>query len=228
MAAATSAGGADLANSPRVIKPDVRSLRARVLAEARELLETAAVSYVYGGRAVGEGPECEACNKCLGAFDPAPKQRLEKCPECGRCSIDCSHFSQLVFLKAGLRAPYLATSLMLELGAEPLAKNYSLIDLGTDIEAAMPGDLLVYNGHVVLLEKRESGTTGDIIHATSGREIKGPGMAIQRVRSAALQDFRGQLLRILRHESLAAPRLQSRPSPLLRPIRQGGPAFEAR
>ena len=192
--------------------------RDRVLQSARMLLENAQVSYVYGGRALGEGPACEACNQCLGSKAPHPKQRLARCPECVRCSLDCSHFTQLVFLNAGLEAPYLTTALMAELGAEALARDYHFRPVAPDETA--PGDLLVYNGHVVLLEKRSGTGLGDIIHATAGLELKGPGMAIQRLRHVAIANFRGPLVRVLRHTELpgALPSPVPRRGPQLRPI----------
>lgn len=200
----------------------VSVLRAKVLDAARTLLDTTEVSYVYGGRALGSGPDCDTCNQCLAAKSPGPKERFANCPECTRCSLDCSHFTQLVYEKAGLKVPYLTTALMAELGPEALTRDYHMVAAGDAATAAQPGDLLVYNGHVVILESVGALGFGDVIHATSGLELKGPGMGIQRVRHAQLANFRGPLLRVLRHVKLAGP-VPSAPKqsriPHLRPIK---------
>ena len=86
-----------------------------------------------------------------------------------------------------------------------LQKDFGFSALPPDATIAIPGDLLVYKGHVVMLERRHGQGKGDIIHATGGRDIREPGQGIQRERWADLGRFRGPLLRILRHNALAAP-----------------------
>jgi hypothetical protein len=178
----------------------------KLLATAAELLELAQISYVYGGSSMGDGDTCNQCNACLEAEKPAAKKRLVACPVCSGCSLDCSHFTELVYRLSGVPYPYLDTKLMIGLSAERLRKNYSLIDLGDRPEFARPGDLLVYDGHVVMLEKL-AGTSknivrGDIVHATGGRDIKLPGQGIQRERFVEIGHYRGMLRRILRHAAL--------------------------
>lgn len=175
----------------------------QVLDRARDLLENWSISYVYGGNRLGEVEKCQACNQCLGKHNPSPKERLRLCPVCSHCSLDCSHYIYEVFKQAGLSAVYLTTATMNDLDGENLIKSYHLMDIGTRIERSIPGDLLVYNGHVVMLEKKYKDGRGDIIHVTSGRDLRGPGLGIQRERRAELQGFRGPLLRILRHLDLA-------------------------
>ncbi len=89
------------------------------------------------------------------------------------------------------------------LSAASLAKRYKLVPMGNASADAISGDLLVYAGHVVILERitKVEGIIvwGDVIHATGGKDLKGPGLGIQRERSARLDYFRGDLLRILRH-----------------------------
>lgn len=175
----------------------------QVLDRARDLLENWSISYVYGGNRLGEPEKCKACNSCLGNRTPDPKERLRLCPVCAQCSLDCSHYIYEVFKQAGLSAVYLTTATMNDLDPENLAREYHLIDIGTQVERTIPGDLLVYNGHVVMLEKKLANGLGDVIHVTSGRDLRGPGLGIQRERHANLQGFRGPLLRILRHLDLA-------------------------
>jgi hypothetical protein len=134
-----------------------------------------------------------------------------RCPQCRACSLDCSHFTALVYREAGLPYPYLATSLMLSLDARSLAERYRLKDLGTDLARAEAGDLLVFDGHVVLLEKRRPpapGRTtwrGDVVHATGGSAVRAPGEGVQRERFVELAHFRGPLRRILRPDGQELP-----------------------
>ena len=169
---------------------------------AAQILESAQISYVYGGSSIGSAKECKLCNDCLDRLKPSPKERFEKCKDCYSCSLDCSHFVQRVFSDAGIHFPYLTTDTMRQTPPNILLKRYGLIDLGRDVRRSIAGDLLVYKGHVVLLEKVHKPGIGDIVHATGGRDIKGPGEGIQRERHVKLASFRGPLMRILRHQSL--------------------------
>jgi len=173
----------------------------RVLSEARQILEYSQASYVYGGSTLGEELDCQSCNTCLAEKKPEAKMRLEVCAICKKCSLDCSHFTALVFRRAGLKQPYLTTRQMLDLSAQELRSRYSLIDLGRRWQTAQAGDLLVYRGHVVLVES-VNGERADIIHATSGLAIREPGQGIQRERQVPIENFRGPLLRVLRHLEL--------------------------
>jgi cell wall-associated NlpC family hydrolase len=177
----------------------------RLVSAARQLLDEAEVSYVYGGKSIGTATDCLACNACLEKRQPAPSARVAQCPECARCSLDCSHFTQLVFRRAGIDHPYLTSKDMVSLTQLRLQKDFGFSALPPDAMQALPGDLLVYKGHVVMLERRHGQGKGDIIHATGGREIREPGQGIQRERWADLGRFRGPLLRILRHHALATP-----------------------
>jgi hypothetical protein len=191
--------------------PKPSPLAKEVSRVAGRVLDEALVSYVYGGYQVGDGEACKACNDCLAEKTPKPKDRLKLCGVCNACSLDCSHFANLVFKEAGAPYPYLDTKTMLALSAADLKKRYGLIDVGSDPARAAPGDFLVYEGHMVILEKRHKPLPenprprGDVIHATGGKDVKGPGEGIQRERFIDLGAFRGPLLRILRHQRLANP-----------------------
>lgn len=176
----------------------------RVVGAARQLLNEAEVSYVYGGKNLGTATDCVACNSCLESKQPSPSRRVSACPACSRCSLDCSHFTQLVFDRAGIDHAYMTSKDMIALSDARLQKDFGFRALPPDATRAIPGDLLVYKGHVVLLERRHGQGKGDIIHATGGRDIREPGQGIQRERWADLARFRGPLLRILRHGTLAA------------------------
>jgi NlpC/P60 family len=167
-----------------------------------DMLENLEVSYVYGGANIGDGKSCEACNQCLEDRQPAPKLRFKECSVCSHCSIDCSHFTQLVFAKAGLAFPYITTAQMLELSIETLEKRFHLRSLGNSVGQIIPGDMLVYRGHVAIVESIHGPDSADIIHATGGKDIRVPGQGIQRERFVRMSSFRGDLLRVVRHARL--------------------------
>lgn len=196
----------------------------KVLATAGQLLELAQISYVYGGSRLGDGEKCNTCNVCLETNNPDPKKRLVACPVCADCSLDCSHFIELVYRLAGAPYPYLDTKLMIALTGDRLRRNYNLEDLESRIDLAQPGDLFVYEGHVVILErlhgKSKGEFRGDIVHATGGKDIRLPGQGIQRERFVELRYFRGSLRRILRHVKLM-------PGQVVKPLKEAdrtGPA----
>jgi hypothetical protein len=205
-----------------------------VLAVASRLLDEAEISYVYGGYQVGDGEACQTCNTCLTEHKPAPAKRLKTCPVCRSCSLDCSHFTELVYREAGLPYPYLDTALMLSLSAEKLRSNYRLVDLDRDLGRSAPGDLLVYDGHVVLLEKRhaqvqgQAAFRGDVVHATGGKDIRAPGQGIQRERFIDLANFRGPLRRILRPAALVAGAPKASAEPVALPKKEAKPVRKLR
>lgn len=190
------------------VRPATR-LQSTLVQAGDEMLENLEVSYVYGGAKVGSLQQCDACNQCLESKRPSPRERFVKCPACNGCSLDCSHFTQLVYARAGLDYPYLTTSQMSDLSPQTLERKYNMLVVGTDIRRAEPGDLLVYPGHVVMLESASTKGFGDVIHATGGKDIKEPGQGIQRERQAQLGQFRGPLKRILRHRNLESERVAS-------------------
>ena len=173
----------------------------RLLDESDQILSRGEVSYVYGGYSVGDSQQCGECQKCLKDKKPSPKTRMSQCAVCKKCSLDCSHFIQLVYRNAGIHFPYLTTRTMSESSVTEL-KKFGFIDLGKNIQHAQTGDLFVYHGHVVMLERLTGYERGDIIHATGGRDIRGPGEGVQRERSVPLSVYGGPLLRVLRHREL--------------------------
>ena len=180
--------------------------RKKVIATALDLLRNWPVSYVFGGNRLGSPQECERCNQCLASAKPAPKQRLQDCPACQHCSLDCSHFISLVFNRTGLRAPYLTTTMMRDLAPDVIQSRFGWRYIGREARRVQPGDIIVYAGHVVMVTSvsaRSSGV-GDVIHATSGREVKGAGHGIQLQSNVKFEGFRGTIQRIFRHNRLDA------------------------
>ena len=194
--------GIALVLSPGAFPATPSALREKLLANAAQLLDEASISYAYGGSQFGYGQLCELCNACIHRIKPSSKQQLAQCPICRQCSLDCTHFIHTLFQRTGIDFPYLTSALMADLPPEKLLKSYGFYDLGLDVDAARGGDILVYGGHAVILEKNRHDGRGDIIHVTSGRDIRLAGQAIQRERFVYLAEFRGSLRRILRHTSL--------------------------
>lgn len=182
---------------------DLSNYQDKLRAAGVDMLENLEVSYVYGGATLGDDKTCIACNECLEKLLPAPKLRFKQCPVCAHCSLDCSHFTQMVFARAGLSFPYITTSEILAMDPALLEKKYQLISLGNNVAQIIPGDMLVYRGHVVIVEAVHGLDSGDVIHATGGKDIRVPGQGIQRERFVHLSSFRGDLLRVIRHYKLA-------------------------
>jgi cell wall-associated NlpC family hydrolase len=183
---------------------DLSNYQDKLRAAGVDMLENLEVSYVYGGAALGDDKTCNACNECLEKLLPAPKLRFKQCPVCAHCSLDCSHFTQMVFARAGLSFPYITTAEILAMDPAILEKKYHLLSLGGNVAQIIPGDMLVYRGHVVIVEAVHGLDSGDIIHATGGKDIRGePGQGIQRERFVRLSSFRGDLLKVIRHSKLA-------------------------
>ncbi len=172
----------------------------QVIQEAQKILERGDVSYIYGGHRDGSQSECGLCNICLLKEKPTSKERIKKCPECLKCGMDCSHFTAAVFRRAGLPSRYLTTETMINLHPSELFTKFHLKVI--DSWQLKPGDLLVYRGHVVMVERVSDPRRVDIVHATGGKDLRGPGMGIQRERGVYFRDFRGPMLRVLRHKDL--------------------------
>lgn len=189
-------------SAPVAAQVAASGLGERIRRAGDDMLENLEVSYVYGGSKVGDANTCDRCNSCLESKRPSPKLRFKECPTCHHCSLDCSHFVQLVFDRAGLGFPYLTSTQMLDLSAEALKSKYHLMPVEFKPNGLVGGDLLVYRGHVVIVETPREDGIADIIHATGGKDIKLPGQGIQRERFVRVASFRGPILRVLRHEKL--------------------------
>ena len=204
-------------------RPSAHSLQQyqqRVVATVAQMMRNYAITYVYGGTQVYSAAACTACVQCLGnsqrqttnkqsaTTTPAPhngdrsNNKIARCPICAKCSLDCSHFIHHVFNHAGLRLPYLTTGQMLQLSPQRLQRVWHLVTMPHQLRLIRPLDLLVYKGHVVMVETVTRKGHGTIVHVTAGKDLRGPGVALQRERQVAFAHFRGPLRRILRHRSL--------------------------
>jgi len=177
------------------------SLRDSLLQVADKYAGETYIPYVWGGDAVGSKAACAQCRACIGlrhhlkgAKQPA------SCQACKQCGMDCSHFVQRVFREAGLGFPYLPTFTLKHLSPSKLRQS-NLVDVGRDLQLAKPGDLLLHRNHIVLLLEKSSARIGDVIHVS--RRIKhGKVGGVEVVRNADLEQYRGKVLRILRHVAI--------------------------
>lgn len=166
----------------------------RIAAVVSKFMQNYEITYVYGGSAVSDSTTCTACVRCLA--------EKKSCPVCRDCSLDCSHFISHVFNQAAMPLPYLTTKQMLQFSPLKLKKSYNLLIILNKLKFIRPFDLLVYKGHVVMVEAITAAGRGTVIHVTAGRDLRGAGAGLQRERQVELANFRGPLLRVLRHELL--------------------------
>jgi cell wall-associated NlpC family hydrolase len=180
--------------------PSVAALRERLVGIGRQLGERTDVPYVWGGSRVGEASDCAACRQCIQTRKVPVGNRLKACGACRSCGVDCSHFVHLAYSRAGLDFPYSPTR-MLKRDSRHQDDDLSFVDIGTDLQLAQPGDLLLYRQHVVMLLRTGEAGRGDFVHATrmdGGDRVGGIQLLIDR----PLVRFRGKLLKILRHRKL--------------------------
>lgn len=172
----------------------------RVVTTVAQMMRNYAITYVYGGKQVHSVAACTACVQCLAG--DAEQSKIARCAACAECSLDCSHFIHQVFNQVGLAMPYLTTKQMLQLSPQSLQKTWHLVTMPQQLRLIRPLDLLVYKGHVVMVEAVTGKGRGTVVHVTAGRELRGPGVALQRERQVEFAHFRGSLRRILRHRRL--------------------------
>jgi len=174
---------------------------ARVLEKYGELTH---VPYVWGGSAIGNPSECQACKDCIAKKGRSIRveRRLKSCPACTKCGMDCSHFVHRIYKDAGLGFPYASTRELQRTSHAKLRERFGLVDVGRDLRRAQPGDLLLHPKHVVILLRVRGERTGDILHVSRSIEKSGRIGGVEILRNIDLLRFRGKLLKILRHERL--------------------------
>lgn len=176
-------------------------LERQILIEAETLLKDSPTPYKKGGKTL-KAKKCEDCSECL--LQKKPSKAKQLCGKiCQSCGVDCSNFTKFVYNQVGLDYPYLSSAEMIHISKRNLYIKYGLVDLGKNLDEARPGDLLVYKGHVAILERMLERKRGDIIHAASTRTYRKTGNGIHRRKNANLANLRGPLVKILRHYKLA-------------------------
>lgn len=176
-------------------------LESQILQEADKILNFTPTPYAKGGKSLETG-KCEQCSQCL--LEKKNTNNKLSCKKvCKSCGVDCSNFTRIVYNRAGLDYPYLSSSDMIHTSKRKLYLKFGLVDLGKRLDLARPGDILVYKGHVALLERIFPNNKGDIIHASNTRTFKRTGNGIHRRENVNLAKLRGPLIKILRHYKLA-------------------------
>lgn len=175
--------------------------RQLLLDVAKRYSTMAGVPYVWGGDEVGDANTCKACRACLATKRQGARAAKTVCAPCRACGVDCSHFVNRIFAEAGLPFPYLSTARLRSM-RRGLLKANNLLDVGRDLRAARPGDLLLHERHIMLLVSLKTPTIGDYLHVN--RPVKdGHIGGIELVHDQDLRRLRGgRLLRILRHVML--------------------------
>ncbi|MCX6118568.1 MAG: hypothetical protein NT027_13580 [Proteobacteria bacterium] len=182
----------------------------RLLNAALDLSRREAVPYVYGGSALGSTKICKACRDCILAknlvSDKSAKKRLKKCKACRSCGVDCSHFVSQIFRKAQLSYRFIDTSRLFSMSPEQLWLDLGLAIVSqNDLLKAEPGDLLVENGHIVLITGVSIGSeTVDYVHATRDSRTRILG-GIEFEKSVPIRRFDSSSFMILRHKDLLQP-----------------------
>lgn len=195
-----------LAGAPESLKIKLNDqrkdiLRLSILSQAQRYADREEIPYVWGGGSVTESKQaCLACRRCIKVSGTPLKQRRQRCKPCRKCGLDCSHFVQRVYGEVGLDYPYAATSILNKLTPGRLKRRLKLVTLGRNLKLAQPGDLLLYEKHIVLLLKHRGNGRGDIVHATKmGDKWELGGVKVDR--NVRLKTYRRSLKRVLRHKA---------------------------
>ncbi len=177
-------------------------VRDRLIRVAHRYSRLSYVPYIWGGGRIGSRKSCLACRRCVRQKKIDLKSRLELCKPCQQCGIDCSHFVNMVYREAGVPYDYASTWELNNQTPEGLLGLYDLVDLGTKLTHARPGDLLIYEKHMVMLVQSYSEGYGDFVHATrfrGGDKLKLGGFRWDTNKN--LKKYRGKLIRVLRHRA---------------------------
>lgn len=157
------------------------------------------VPYVWGGGSTQpESPSaCQQCKECIETGKYNTRNVFTSCRACQSCGIDCSHLVNQVLRNAGMRTPYGSTEELLSRSVEDLERLYQVIDIPARPAAALPGDLLVFGGHVVLLLNQHGDGSGTVVHSAAyKKDSTVGGIAIEDI---DLAKYAGGMRRILRH-----------------------------
>jgi NlpC/P60 family len=187
--------------------PPLRAIDRLMDAATRLSLRTN-VPYVYGGHDMASGKPCQECTACVQKNHLSANStlvRYQKCSACRRCGIDCSGFVNKLFSDAGLKYIFANTRTLNGAKNGYLQAQYGFNNIGRDLMAARPGDLLLEKSHIVMvLEVNHIRGTIDYIHASRGSTRTNAG-GIEIRRGAAIDSLQLSIVRILRHVELISP-----------------------
>jgi cell wall-associated NlpC family hydrolase len=180
----------------------------RLMDAAHRLSVKTSIPYVFGGSQMGSPRRCSDCSECIRRRKlPANSSmdRFNQCKACRECGLDCSNFVSHLLKNAGLKSKFATTATLLRENERVLWKKYAFIDVGNQLEDAKPGDLILKNGHVVMLiDIQQPLGTVDFIHASRGSKRTQVG-GIELRRGVSIKKIQRDTLRILRHKDLVEP-----------------------
>lgn len=166
------------------------------------------VPYVFGGNAIGSAKTCQACTECIKTNHLAANStpgRLTQCAACRSCGVDCSNFVNLVFEEADMGYRFADTRTLRGVKDNSLESQFGFVNVGNDLSAARPGDVLLQSNHVMLLLSVDAANhTIDFIHSSRGSR-RTPAGGIERVRAADMFKVGRHVEKILRHRELIQP-----------------------
>jgi len=177
----------------------------RLLETAHRLAQKTAVPYVFGGSQLGSPKRCQECSECIRSNRLPANSTMDRfniCSACRDCGLDCSNFVSHLLTESGLKVKFASTSTLNRERTTSLEEKFGLIDMGEDLELAKPGDLLLKEGHVVvLIDIHHALGTLDFIHASRGSKRTRVG-GIELRRGTSIRKMQKEIVRILRHKDL--------------------------
>jgi hypothetical protein len=121
------------------------------------------IAYVWGGRTTSSPVVCAACQRCVEKRRVPPGLRVEQCPACQQCGVDCSGFVSRVMRAAGLGSRRITSSSLIR---SSVRGDALFRPVGRSLEKARPGDLIVLPDHVVIFLHRHDNKKLDYVHAS--------------------------------------------------------------
>ncbi len=121
------------------------------------------IAYVWGGRTTSSPVVCAACQRCVEKKRVPPGHRLQQCPACAQCGVDCSGFVSRVMRAAGLGSKRITSRSLIR---SSVRGDALFRPVGRSLEKARPGDLIVLPDHVVIFLNRHPDKNLDYVHAS--------------------------------------------------------------
>lgn len=121
------------------------------------------IAYVWGGRTTSSPVVCAACQRCVEQRHVPPERRVQQCPACAQCGVDCSGFVSRVMRAAGLGSKRITSRSLIR---SSVRGDALFRPVGRSLDKARPGDLIVLPDHVVIFLNRHFNKKLDYVHAS--------------------------------------------------------------
>ncbi|NDE14779.1 hypothetical protein EBZ80_07610 [bacterium] len=121
------------------------------------------IAYVWGGRTTSSPVVCAACQRCVEQRHVPPERRVQQCPACAQCGVDCSGFVSRVMRAAGIGAKRITSRSLIR---SSVRGDALFRPVGRSLDKARPGDLIVLPDHVVIFLNRHPDKKLDYVHAS--------------------------------------------------------------